>query len=219
MAILIRESRVIDGTEYHSLKVFKSDKFPITKQDEQKALALDDYIERLFGALIEETQKNNLLRLKNKPGVIELWYHVGKYLQFVDNSNLVNPSDRKYIWRAIWYHAGLLAPGEMKARAGTQRDHFLYCYRLAKYDFDLVKTAGNWRAWMDFFDSPIVSNDHVLMWFEKNIPHFKALNKRNWLREFLKNVRNRFHDIDMTFLSVKEIQDELDLLFISFKSS
>jgi hypothetical protein len=91
----------------------------------------------------------------------------------------VHPSDKKYIWRALWQHAGELVPGEMKSRAGTNRGHFLYCYRLASYEREFVLTAGNWREWQDFFDSPILSNRIVLDWFERKISVIKKFKLRN----------------------------------------
>lgn len=35
MAVLIRENRVIDDTEFKDVKIFKSDNLPITSQDEK----------------------------------------------------------------------------------------------------------------------------------------------------------------------------------------
>lgn len=150
--------------------------------------------------------------------MVKLWYYVGSKLGFIDNPEIVNPSDKKYIWKTFWYHAGDLCPGEMKSRAGTNRDHFLYCYRVAKFEKDFVLSAGNWRSWMDFFDSPILSNVKVLSWFERKIPEIKKLNLKNWLRDFIKLIRNEFQNIDMSFLTSDEIDKKLDTIFSNFTS-
>jgi hypothetical protein len=159
---------------------------------------------------------NNLLCLRGNKGVIELWYFVGLKLQFIDNPQKVEPCDKKYIWKAIWYHAKNIAPGDAKSRAGTQRDHFLYCYKLAKFEKDFVKNAGNWRDWMDFFDSPILSNEIFLRWFENKALLIKKKKIKNWLREFIKLIRNEFQNIDMSFLSEKEIFDRCNIILKKF---
>jgi hypothetical protein len=219
MAILLREPRNIDGQEFKDLKIFKSENPLITKQDEKKALELDRYIRLFFSRLITESKRNGLFQLKNKAGVIELWYFVGKKLDFIDDPELVHPSDKKFIWRALWQHAADLAPGEMKSRAGTIRDHFLYCYRLAKYEREFVLSSGTWSNWQEFFDSPVLSDKVVLDWFEEKIPTIKKKGLRNWLRDFIKLVRNQFQNIDLAFLSKDEIREKLDTIFASFIES
>ncbi|MBI2429234.1 MAG: hypothetical protein HYV29_10660 [Ignavibacteriales bacterium] len=216
MAIIIRENKVINSNEYKNIEVFKSDKVTLTTIEERNARDLDNYLHDLFKRLKNKLDDDNILSLKKKSGVIKLWYMVGKELQFIDNPTIIDPSDKKYIWKALWYHAGELTPGEMKSRAGTIRDHFFYCYRIAKYDEDFVLAAGNWRTWGEFFDSPILSNDKVLLWFEKKIPDIKKLNLKNWLRDFIKLIRNEFQNIDMSFLTSDEIQNKLEIIFSEF---
>ena len=216
MAVLIRESREIDGKEYKDLRVFHSENPLITKEDEMKALKLDGYISEFFKKLSHDAKMRGLHSLKNKAGVITLWYFVGEGLRFVDNPKIVHPSDKKYIWRALWQHAGDLAPGEMKSRAGTGRDHFFYCYRLALFEKEFVLSAGNWREWQEFFDSAILGDRTVLEWFERKIPEFKTLGIKNWLRGFIKVVNNEFQNIDLSFLSEIEISTKLDRVFKRF---
>jgi hypothetical protein len=213
MAILIRETKVLGGKEYQGIKVFKSEKFPITSFEELNAIRLDEFLSTYFEKIIKETKRNRLIELKGKNGSIELWYFIGEKLKFIDDSSIVNPADKKFIWKALWYHAGDLRPGEMGSRAGTVRDHFYYCYRIAKYDKEFVLRAGNWRAWLDFFDSPTLSNKYCLEWFEKKSADAKKINSLNWLRRFIKLVRNEFLNKDMSFLSKQEINKVLDKLF------
>lgn len=216
MAILIRENRILDGQEFYDLKVFKSDKVPISRDEELKAIDLDEFLSKFFSELREEVQKKKLIDLKGKSGVLELWYFIGEKLGFVDDPKKLEPTDKKYIWKAIWFHAKDLAPGEMKTRAGTNRDHFLYCYKLAQYEKQFVLNAGNWRNWMDFFDSPILSNEIVLEWFADKTKGIKELGIKNWLRDFITKVRNTFQNIDMSFLSKDEIINKMDKIFDSF---
>lgn len=219
MAVLVRETRLLDGQEFKDLKVFKSDRMPISKEDEDKALQLDKYLSDFFSDLRKEVELKNLLQLRGKSGVLELWYYVGEQLSFVDDPTIVEPADRKHVWKAMWYHAKDLAPGEMKTRAGTSRDHFYYCYRLSKFEKDFVLNAGTWRNWQDFFDSPILSNEIVLEWFANKTIEIKKLGIKNWLRQFIALVRNAFQDIDMSFLSKDEILSKMDKVFDNFRCS
>jgi hypothetical protein len=218
MAILVRETRVIDGQEFKDVKVFRSDKLPISPEEERKAVELDKYLAEAFAAMVIEARETNLLQLKGRAGVLPLWYFVGQKLRFIDDPWLVNPGEKKYIWKALWYHAGELVPGEPKSRSGTQKDHFQYCYRLAKYEKNFVANAGNWSSWQEFFDSPILSNQVFLEWFESKVPEIQSKNLKNWLRDFIKPVRQNFQNIDMSFLTSKEIKDQLDSILVAFIS-
>lgn len=216
MAIIIRESKILDGVNYDNIKVFKSDSFPITAEEEREAERLDFYLSNFFAELAREIVENGLMKLKGNKGVLPLWYFVGDKLSFIDDTNIVKPSDKKYIWRALWYHAKDLTPGEAKSRAGTNRDHFLYCYRLAKFEKEFVENAGTWRDWMDFFDSPILSNKVFLKWFENEAVTIKKEKIKNWLREFIKLIRNEFKNVEMSFLSEKEIVSRCEKILNNF---
>ena len=216
MAVIIREDKILDGKKFDSIKVYKSDKFPITSKEELEANKLDEFLSEFFKSLVKEVKENELLKLKGNKGVIELWYYVGKELKFIDNPEIVRPGDKKYIWNALWYHAQEIAPGDAKTRAGTNRDHFSFCFRLAKYDKDFVLNAGNWREWMDFFDSPILSNKIILEWFKLKSISIKKLGIKNWLRDFIKLIRNEFQNIDLDFLKKEEINFTLDKLMNNY---
>lgn len=179
--------------------------FLLQQKKKKEQRVFDLFLSNFFIDLYKELSDKNLLSLRGSKGVIDLWYYVGQKLQFIDNPLTVEPSDKKYIWKALWYHAKNIAPGDAKSRAGTQRDHFLYCYKLAKFEKDFVKNAGNWRDWMDFFDSPILSNEIFLRWFENNSQLIKEKKIKNWLREFIKLIRNEFQNVDLSFLSEIEI--------------
>jgi len=212
MAVIIREEKILDGKKFDDVKVYKSDRFPITSKEELEAEKLDEYLSNFFVSLNKEFKENGLIKLKGKNGVLELWYNVGQRLSFIDDPKILYPGDKKYIWSALWYHAGEIAPGDAKTRAGTSRDHFSFCYRIAKYDREFVFSAGTWRDWMDFFDSPILSNKYILEWFEKKSISIKKLGVKNWLRDVIKLIRNKYQNIDLEFLKKEEIFLELDII-------
>ena len=48
MAVLLRETRILDGKEFKGLKVFKSENPLITREEEKKAELLDNFLEDFF---------------------------------------------------------------------------------------------------------------------------------------------------------------------------
>lgn len=216
MAIIIRESKNINGKVYEDLKVYKSDSFVISPKDEKKAEAFDDYLKKQIESILKDVKKNGLYKLKSKSGVIKLWYYVGKRLAFIDDPEILHPADRKFIWKAIWYHAKELAPGDAKTRAGTVRDHFSYCYRIAKYNEEFVYNAGTWGNWIDLFDSPICSNYYFLEWLNSNVGYIKEKKINGWLRKFIKEIKHEFQNKDMSFLSQEYIKAKCDGILNNF---
>ena len=128
MAVIVKTEATIGGKKFKNVKEYRSDKF-VTEADKQKALKLDEYIAQTMKEAIAAAKKQRLLTLRGKSGCLDLWYFVGQRLKFVDDTTIVSPEDRKYIWRALWDHAGELAPDGMNSRSGTLRDHFKYCYQ------------------------------------------------------------------------------------------
>lgn len=208
MAVIIREERLIGGKKFKDIKVYRSDKLAVTEEVQKQAQKLDQFIVKTAAEIRDEARKKRLLNLKGKSGALELWYFIGGKLQFVDNPEIVLPEDKKYIWRALWDHAGELAPGKMNSRSGTHRDHFLYCYKIAKFDEDDVKKGGNWRAWVEFFDSPkIHSDERILDWIGEKM---KTINKKNWVRVLNRNIRQSLKDKDTSFYTKAELYSLLE---------
>ncbi|OIO49988.1 MAG: hypothetical protein AUJ39_00010 [Parcubacteria group bacterium CG1_02_42_13] len=203
MAVIIREERTIGGKKFRDIKVYRSDKFAVTEETQKQAERLDEFLSKTLAEIRKEAGQKKLLKLKGKSGALDLWYFIGKKLQFVDDPKLIPPEDKKYVWRALWDHAGELAPGEMNSRSGTHRDHFLYCYRIAKFDKGDVERGGNWRAWVEFLDSPkIHSDERILDWIGAKM---KTINKKNWVRILNRNVRQVLKDKDTSFYTKGEL--------------
>jgi hypothetical protein len=208
MAVIIREERIIGGKKFQNTKVYKSDKLALTDRAKKEAEKLDEFLSKHLNEVENEARSNNLLSLKGKDGALKLWYFIGSKLQFVDDPNIVLPQDKKYIWRAIWDHAGELAPGGMNTRSGTNRDHFLYCYRVSKFEWNLVERGGNWRAWVEFLDSPkINSDDRILDWVGEGMREIK---QKNWVRVLNKKLRQALKGKDTSFLKTNELYELLE---------
>ena len=208
MAVIIREERTIGGKKFPNTKVYKSDKLALTDSARKQAEKLDGYLSKHLNEVEKEARSNGLLEFKGKDGALKLWYFIGTKLQFIDDPDIVPPEDKKYIWRAIWDHAGELAPGEMNTRSGTHRDHFLYCYRVAKFEWNLVDRGGNWRAWVEFLDSPkINSDDRILDWVGGKM---KKIKEKNWIRVLNRSLRQALKNKDTSFLKKDELYELLE---------
>ncbi|NOH04738.1 MAG: hypothetical protein HND47_23590 [Chloroflexi bacterium] len=208
MAVIIREDRTIGGKKFPNTKVYKSDKLALTDSAKKQAEKLDEFLDKHLMEVKKEAQSEGLLELKGKDGALELWYFLGTKLQFVDDPEIVLPEDKKYIWRAVWDHSGELAPGEMNARSGTHRDHFLYCYRVAKFDWSLVKRGGNWRAWVEFLDSPKINADErILDWLSGRMSRIK---QKNWIRVLNRGLRQALKNKDTSFFKKDELHELLE---------
>jgi len=208
MAVIIREERTIGGKKFSDTKVYKTDKLALTDATRKQAEKLDEFLSKHLHKIEQETKKNKLLRLKGKGGSLKLWYFVGTKLKFIDNSEIVLPEDKKYIWRAIWDHTKELAPGELNTRSGTNRDHFLYCYRIAKFSWDIVERGGNWRAWVEFLDSPKINiDDRILDWVGIKMIQVK---EKNWVRILNRKLRQTLKNKDTSFLAKEELYELLE---------
>jgi hypothetical protein len=212
MAVIIREERTIGGKKFANTKVYKSDKLALTSSARKQAEELDGFLSGHLGKVEKDARSKGLLELKGKDGALGLWYFLGTKLKFVDDPETVLPEDKKYVWRAIWDHAGKLAPGEINSRSGTHRDHFLYCYKVAKFDWSLVERGGKWRAWVEFLDSPKINGDErILDWVGRKMLQIK---ERNWIRVLNRGLRQALKSKDTSFLNKDELYELLEKVWM-----
>jgi len=216
MPVIIRESRKIAGKVYDNIKVYKTNR-PLTTEAKKQAEELDDFLSKKLSDILNDVKKKDLLKLKNKPGVLKLWYEVGKNLTFINNTSIIPPEDRKYVWRAIYDHANELKPGQLNVRAinRPENSHFAYCYNLSKYTWDFVKNAGNWTAWVEFFDSLVLREDTRIIEWLGNIQNFSTGSRQNWLRKLTRKIRREFKNKDTKVFSDSELQNKLEEFLIT----
>ncbi len=214
MAVIIREEREIGGTKFPNVKVYRSNSKILTKGEREQADRLDEYLEDKMQTIARETRKRSLLKLKGKSGVLALWHFVGQELAFVDDPKIVPPEDREFIWRALWDHAGELAPGEKERKsrkAGSARDHWRYCYLVCKKSrgsLEYAERAGNWRAWVEFIDRMETRNDErFLNWIEKKM---ESAPQKGWLRIITKGIHKSFNKLHTSFLTPEELEERLE---------
>jgi hypothetical protein len=218
MAVIVRERRVIGGQEFSDVKVFLSNKDAITKAERQRAEQLDSFLDETMRRTIKEAQRRGLLSLKGKPGVLPLWYFVGGQLAaFIDRPDIVPPEDKKFVWRALWDHAGELAPGDSDRKSrkvGLARDHWRYCYlvyKKSKGSIDHAERAGTWRTWVEFIDRVETRNDErILDWFERVVERAPP---KGWLRILTKAVHEDLNRVHTSVLTTEELEDRLERIW------
>jgi len=227
MPVIIREEILVGGKRIPA-KIYRTESpRPLTKSEKAKANKLDQLIEDKMRGIEEEMEKRRLLELKSRRGVLRLWYEVGKRLTFVETTNLVSAEDRKFIWRALYDHAGKLAPNPpyqggasfQTRRADDPRNHFRYCYLLAKFpNFEFVESIGDWSSWIDLLDSPTVRNDErILEWLTTKQQINTEDSRVDWLRKLINGIRGEFPAAgamtDTNVLTCKELTNRLEEVY------
>lgn len=221
MPVIIREKREIDG-KTQVVKIYKTDRF-LTREAKEQAENLDRVLKRRMREIEKEMKKKSLIKLKRKRGVIRLWYEVGKRLSFINDTSTVPSEDQKHVWRALYDHAGDLIPGPGRSRAEHyERNHFRYCALLAQFDWHFVNAAGNWRSWVEFFDSEKIREDpRIIEWLQqrstekptKDWEEFTKGARQRWFRKLTKAIRQSFRRKDTSVLSPSELFSKLDEVF------
>jgi len=210
MPVIIKEKREIAGKTYDDILVYKSDK-PITTQGRKQAEELDEIIENKMRDLEKEVETKGLFKLKHSKGVLKLWYTVGKGIEFVNDTSIVPREDRKFVWRALYDHAGKLAPGKpnIRVKERPQTSHFRYCNIISKYDWNFVNNAGNWTAWVEFLDSPVIRNDERIIEWLGSIQMLATGSVQNWLRRLTREIRLTLKNKDTSVFSDQELYEML----------
>ena len=205
------KSRVVD--EYLSTR-------PITDGQRRQARQLDAELRSNLEEVEREVRDAGYLDLKGRPGVIRLWWEVGRRLRaFVPSLDVGPAEDERYIWRAMYDHGSDLVPGVVGARAERLlNSHFRYCYLLGEYEWSEVEAFGDWTSWVEVFDSERIRADpRIARWLVDRVTqpsaawaHFTAAKRMAWFRPLAKAVRARFAHRDTTVLSLEELYAELD---------
>lgn len=207
---------VIRGKKYNNVEVYKPEVSVVTGEMKERAKKIDESLKGELNKIISDFNINGLLELKGKKGkVVRLWWELGKRLSFIEKFNL-DSEEKKYLWLAIYYYAGELAPGPPNERAkkSPETSHFSYCYKLGKFPKN-VAMSQDWTAWVEFFDSEVIRGDiRIIEWLGKKVKeNFPGGSKQNWLRELIKAIRNRFKKIDTTYWKEDRLYKELENLY------
>lgn len=221
MAVIIRETRMIDGKP-EKVKVFKTKRL-LTGELREQAERLDEFLSKKVSEIEKEMKSTGFLKLKGKKGeVVKLWYEVGRRLDFVTDTSVVAAEDREFVWRAIYDHAGELAPGPLteRVRRDPETSHFSYCYKLARFPWKFVGMAGDWTSWSEFFDRKETKNDpRIIEWLGKKAKESNVSARQNWLRPLTKAIHKEFENRDTTVFSVQELYERLDRIFIEMREN
>ena len=183
MAIIIREEVTLPNGKKTRVKTYISDISPLPGNLRRKADENDEMIRTKIHEIERELDDLGLFKLKGRHGVIKLWYEFGSRLGFIDDMNL-SSSARQHIWHAIYDHTEKLYDKTEPTPSRFWYYEISYSYRIGKFDWDFVKTAGTWRDWIDFLDSTALREDpRIIEWIA-------SLQKRESMRtDFLRILR------------------------------
>ena len=150
MTVLLRQNANIRGCE-EEIKVFQPSGF-LTREDQQRAERLDDYLSREVPPLAE-----GIMGLPATTAPMRKWYLLGQGLRkIIDGNELVLRSDVQngLIWEAIRQHMpesiGLKGAGQAQHRAfrkDANRGHLPVCYAAASYAWKDVRWLRRWNDW------------------------------------------------------------------------
>lgn len=223
MAVIITEEKVIEGKKY-SVQVYRTRPGKlITDEEKKKAEEFDRFLSEKMKEIEREMEDSGFLALKGKKGKVHrLWYEVGKRLEFVMDTSIVDAEDREFVWRAIYDHAGKLAPGPLTERVkrDPETSHFSYCYKLSRFPWEFVDSAGDWTSWSEFFDRKETKNDpRIIEWLGKKARASNVSGRQNWLRPLTKAIHNEFEKRDTTVFSPGELYERLEKIFSELKEN
>jgi hypothetical protein len=217
LAIIIREKKEIDGKTF-VLKIYRSEsgRF-VTEKEKVKAEGFDRFLEQKIQNIEQEINQSGLLSLKGQKGKVHrLWYEVGKRLDFVDDNRIVNPEDKKFVWRAIYDHVKNLHDGPVPERAlrNPETSHFAYCYYLSKFPWQFVEMAGDWTSWSEFFDRKETKDDPriiELLGERANLSNISG--RQDWLRPLTKAIHKAFWGKDTKIFSREELNNRIESIY------
>jgi hypothetical protein len=220
LAVILREKKEIAGKEIE-VEVYKTEGI-LSKEERRQAEELDKYLSKKMKQVEQGLKREGFLKLKGKSGVIKLWFELGRQLKFVDESKLISPADKRWLWRAFYDHAPNLAPGPPSVRANErpENSHFYYCYLLAQKfpNIGFIEKAGDWTAWVEFLDSPSIREDRrIIEWLASSQKYKGPSAKQDWLRNLTREIRQTFPyrgaKTDTSVYTDQELKTRLDRIF------
>ena len=224
MPVLIRESQSAERPDVLEV-AYKTAGGVLTGEGERIAKRNDDLLERRLRAIESEMARNGVLHLKGRPGVLRLWWEVGRRLTFIDEMNVGDERDRVWLWRAIYDHAGRLNPTRngrlsVRARRRPRNSYFRYMALLGRLDWSVAEAVGDWTSWVELCDSECFDDGRFIQWLADRARAsasplkrlVEASHHQDLFRRLAKAIRHRFNKTDTSVFSREELCAELDAL-------
>lgn len=186
-------------------------------EDKKKADELDEFLKKKIVEIEEKLVKKDLIKLKGKPGVIELWFTVGVELRKLwteVKSKFKLPDTLITVFmKAVYDNSRKLKLGSGRADR-LRNSHFYYCYLVAGFPWDTVEQSGTWTEWAEFLDSRRIRDDpRIVEWFDDRRvvkSRSKHWTREKWFRSITRAIRNKLRNIDTTVLERDELFQRLD---------
>src|SRR6266566_4139648 len=189
---------------------------PLTKELEEKAIALDGYLSKRIPDLENGLVSGKLLdenipepESKKTKGNVQLWHALGVGLRAIcDKYAITGRRERGWLWEAI--EANYATERIIRAARGRTRSHFEYCFRLSRFPIEFAQKL-NWSEWVYFFDSRTVREDQRADdWVMSLVSKGEQVGRKEF-RRFTELLNKRVQRLDTSVLT----QDELFALYDS----
>ena len=212
--------------EKEGKKVYKTKGY-MSYEDKKTADELDRFLEREVPRIEDKISQRGLLKFKGKPGAIKLWYNVGGELRRLwDRVKTTFNLPETYLpifMKAVHDHSSKIKLGSGRSMR-LKNAYFYYCYLIADFPWEMVETAGNWTAWVEFLDSKRIRNDpRIIEWFASRAitepPGGVKCTKLKWFRKITRAIRKELREIDTTVLEKDELFRKLDLILKNIVNS
>lgn len=161
-------------------------------------------------------RKKLLSRQGQKKDALYIWYYVGKILlDLIKKYNLKDKGEEEFLWKSIYdfIPKTIQKKGIPKRSLDWQRNHFRLCTIMAQYEWNFVKSVGNWSIWREIFDNKKILTDmRVFNWTIKKIKLFnnQGIYDHKSIRQFLYAISKRLKDIDTSLLLDNELINKLE---------
>lgn len=212
---------IVEKDERGKPAVIKSVAFPPTLQELKVAEELDALLAKRIPEIEAELIQRGLLRVglpsRNGPakgGSVLLWYEVGGRLQaIVEDTRLVKPAERRWLWKAIRMYATRRI---LRKDRGNSRLHLEYCYRVSKLPWSCVHRL-QWDDWVYLLDSTSFRQEpRADEWIQSRVEELSAL-RREEFRGLVQCLNAALKKKDTSILTTEELFSKYDAALAEVK--
>ncbi len=195
---------------------------PLTKELEEKAIALDGYLSKRIPDLENGLVSGKLLdenipepESKKTKGNVQLWHALGVGLRAIcDKYAITGRRERGWLWEAI--EANYATERIIRAARGRTRSHFEYCFRLSRFPIEFAQKL-NWSEWVYFFDSRTVREEQRAdEWLMTLVTRGEQVGRKEF-RRFAERLNKRVQNLDTSVLTQDELFELYESIWIETK--
>jgi hypothetical protein len=187
----------------------------VSDDDRQKADLLAIELHKRLKDFEKNMVKDGFIKPDGtKIDALQVWYELGRQLnQIGEKYSVLGTTDEPNFWQSIYDHVSPLVQHKEPPKTinNPLRNHFRHCAYIAKYDWDFVKSVGNWSVWRDLLDNIKLQEDQRVFDWVVTAIHDSGLGHKQ-VRPFIHEVRRTIKNKDTSVLTDKELFTKLQPL-------